>query len=181
MNRIKALLRRFGRDRSGVSAIEFALLLPLMLTIYLGTAEVTQGIAVDKLVKLNASTITNLVAQYTTISTSRDMPDLFKATSQIMAPYPGLSPATVVSCVNIDASGVAKVGWSQPSSGATARAQGSLVTLPAALRKPNTQLIMGESSLAYHSALQFFPMGTWNLYAVTYMFPRASTNIVQTT
>ncbi|MGZ3276249.1 MAG: TadE/TadG family type IV pilus assembly protein [Phenylobacterium sp.] len=179
MSRIEALLRRFGRDRSGVSALEFALIAPLMLTVYLGTVEVTQGLAMDRLVKLNASTITNLVAQYTTISTSRDMPDLFKATSQIMAAYPTAAPATVVSCISIDKNGNPTVAWSQ-TSGGTARTVGSSVTLPAALKKPNTQLIMGETTMSYHSAIQFIPIGTWNLYGVTYMFPRASTNIVLT-
>jgi Flp pilus assembly protein TadG len=176
MNPIEKLLRRYGRDRSGVSAVEFALLAPLMLTLYLGSFEVTQGLAMDKLVKLNASTITNLVAQYTTISASRDMPDLFAATSKIMAPYPTASPVTVVSCIAIDAKGKATIAWSQASSGA-ARTVGNSVTLPTALDKPNTQLILGETSMPYHSPIQFLPLSTWNLYAATFMFPRASSTI----
>lgn len=174
MSPIERLLRRFDRDRSGVSALEFALIAPLMLTIYLGTVEVTQGLAMDKLVKLNAATITNLVAQYTTISTSRDMPDLFAATAQIMAPYPSASPSTIVSCVAIDQNGNPTIAWSQASAGATARTKGQSVSLPAALKKPNTQVIMGETAMPYRSAIQFVPIGTWNLYAVTYMYPRAS-------
>jgi Flp pilus assembly protein TadG len=177
MNPIKSVLRRFLRDRSGVSAVEFALLLPLMLSVYLGTFEVTQGLAVDRLVKLNSSTITNLVAQYTTISASRDMPDLFTATSKIMANNPAAtSPSTIVSAISIDASGSATVTWSQ-ASGGTARTVGQVITLPTALDKPNTQVIMGETSLAYRSQIQFLPIGTWNLYAKTYMFPRASSAI----
>lgn len=176
MSPIESLLRRFRRDRSGVSAIEFALIAPLMLTLYLGTYEVTQGLAMDRLVKLNASTITNLVAQYTTISASRDMPDLFAATAEIMAPYPSASPVTVVSCIAIDAKGNATVAWSQ-ASGGQARTVGQPVTLPAALDKPNTQIILGETSMPYRSAIQFVPLGTWNLYAAAYMFPRASSAI----
>ena len=176
MNPIETLLRRFGRDQSGVSALEFALIAPLMLTVYLGTFEVTQGIAMDRLVKLNASTITNLVAQYTTISASRDMPDLFAATGQIMKPYPGATPTTVVSCISIDAKGNATIAWSQ-ASGGSARNVGQTVTVPAALDKPNTQLILGETSMPYRSAIQFLPIGTWNLYASAYMFPRASSAI----
>ena len=38
-------LVRFARDRRGVSAVEFAMLLPLMLTLYLGTVEISQGVA----------------------------------------------------------------------------------------------------------------------------------------
>jgi len=179
MSRIESLLRRFGRDRSGVGAVEFALIAPLMLTIYLGTFEVTQGLAQDRLVKQNSSTITNLVAQYTTISASRDMPDLFAATAQIMAPYPSATPATVVSCISIDAKGNATVAWSQ-ASGGTARTVGQTMTLPAALDQPNTEVILGETTMPYHSPIQFLPIGTWNLYAATYMFPRASSTITLT-
>jgi len=180
MSPISNLLRRFGRDQSGVSALEFALIAPLMLTVYLGTFEVTQGIAMDRLVKLNASTITNLVAQYTTISSSRDMPDLFAATGQIMKPYPQAAPVTVVSCISIDAQGNATIAWSQ-SSGGSSRKVGQAVTVPAALDKPNTQLILGETTMPYKSPIQFLPIGTWNLYAATYMFPRASSAITLTT
>lgn len=180
MNPIKNQLRRFGRDQSGLGALEFALIAPLMLTVYLGTFEVTQGLAMDRLVKLNASSITNLVAQYTTISASHDMPDLFAATAKIMAPYPNASPATVVSCITIDASGHATVAWSQ-ASGGSARPVGQAITLPAALDKPSTEVILGETTLAYNSPIQFVAIGTWNLYAATYMFPRASNVINLTT
>src|SRR5215469_2912666 len=166
MSPIETLLRRFGRDQSGLGAVEFALLAPLMLAIYLGTFEVTQGLAMDRLVKLNASTITNLVAQYTTISASRDMPDLFAATAKVMAPYPSASPATVVSCIAIDSKGIATVAWSQ-ASGGSARQVGQPITLPPALDKPNSQVILGETTMPYHSAIQFLPLGTWNLYAAT--------------
>ncbi len=180
MNPIETLLRRFRRDQSGVGAVEFALIAPLMLTFYLGTFEVTQGLAMDRLVKLNASTITNLVAQYTTISASRDMPDLFAATGKIMASYPSAAPVTVVSCIAIDSKGNATVAWSQ-ASGGSARPVGQSITLPAAIDKPNTQVILGETTMPYHSPIQFLPLGTWNLHGATYMFPRASSNINLTT
>lgn len=32
-------LRRFARDRSGVSALEFAIVLPFMLLLYIGSVE----------------------------------------------------------------------------------------------------------------------------------------------
>jgi hypothetical protein len=34
---------RFGRDRRGVSAVEFALLAPIMITLYFGCVEVSDG------------------------------------------------------------------------------------------------------------------------------------------
>lgn len=182
MNPIEAFLRRFHRSRSGVSAVEFALILPAMLTLYLGDFEITQGLALDRLVKLNASTITNLVAQYTTISASNDIPDIMAATSQILEPYPTAKTqaVTVVSLITIDGSGKATVTWSQAHNGA-ARPTGQVVTVPTTLDQPNTVLVLGETSMPYTSPTQFLPLPTWNLYGSTYMAPRASSTINLTT
>ena len=178
MNPIEAFLRRFRRARSGASAVEFALILPAMLTLYLGTYEVTQGLALDRLVKLNATTVTNLVAQYTSISATHDMPDVLAASSQILSPYPttATKAVTVVSLLSIDASGKATVSWSQAQNG-TARPVGQAITVPTALAKPNTTLVFGETSMPYKSPIQFLPLATWNLYGSTYMAPRSSTTI----
>lgn len=176
MNPIRRLLKRFGRDRAGVGAVEFALMAPVMLSLYMGTYEVTQGLALDRLVKLNAATVTNLVAQYTSISATKDMPDILAASSQILAPYYSTKAVTVVSCITIDASGKATVLWSRALNGAQ-RPAGQVVTVPAALNIPNTELVLGESSVPYQSPLQFVPIGTWNLSGSAYMLPRASTNI----
>ena len=50
-------------DERGVSAVEFAMLLPLMLTLYLGAVEISQGIGADRKVTLTARTVADLVSQ----------------------------------------------------------------------------------------------------------------------
>ena len=52
--RLITLLRSFKRDRDGASAIEFAILAPLLITLYLGCVEITDGIAADRKVTLTA-------------------------------------------------------------------------------------------------------------------------------
>ena len=37
-----------ARDQRGISVVEFALLLPLMVTLYLGVVEISQGISADR-------------------------------------------------------------------------------------------------------------------------------------
>ncbi len=68
--RARRPLRRLLRDERGVSAVEFAMLLPLMITLYLGGVEVSQGIAVDRKVTLVARSLGDLVAQSTTVTNS---------------------------------------------------------------------------------------------------------------
>jgi len=79
-------IARFATDRSGVSAVEFAMLLPLMITLYLGTVEISQGVAIDRKVTLTSRTIADLTSQVSTIATS-DMTNVFDAASSVIAPY----------------------------------------------------------------------------------------------
>src|SRR5215475_8949091 len=66
------LVARFGEDQRGVSAVEFAMLLPLMLTLYLGTAEISLAVGTDRKVTLTTRTVADLASQVKNI-TNADM------------------------------------------------------------------------------------------------------------
>ena len=54
MTRALFTLSRLARDRRGVSAVEFALVAPLMIGLYLGCVEISDGVAADRKVTLTA-------------------------------------------------------------------------------------------------------------------------------
>src|SRR5436305_14698896 len=114
LNRIAARarrsLRRFGQDKRGVSAVEFAMLLPLMVTLYIGGVEVSSAIAVDRKVTLVARTVGDLVAQSTSVNAT-DMTNLLDAASSVEQPYSSSLVQVTVSRVDVDANGVARVIW----------------------------------------------------------------------
>jgi len=58
--RMRQVHRRFARDRRGVSAVEFALLAPVMIGLYIGCVEISDGVAADRKVSLIAATLANL-------------------------------------------------------------------------------------------------------------------------
>jgi Flp pilus assembly protein TadG len=162
--------RRFARDERGVSAVEFALLSPLMIGLYLGCVELSQGIGIDRKVTLTAGAMANLAAQVSTISTS-DMSNILAASSSVMAPY-STGPLTItLSCLNIDDKSAVKVKWSV-TQGGTARAVGSSVVIPAALIVPNTQLLFSEVAYAYKPIIGYTITGTLTLSDKMYMSPR---------
>src|SRR5262245_25125894 len=109
--RARRPVRRLLRDKRGVSAVEFAMLLPLMVTLYLGGVEVSQAVAIDRKVTLISRSLGDLVAQATTV-TNNDMTNILNATAAIIVPYQDSKLKIVVSSVAIDAAGVAKVAWS---------------------------------------------------------------------
>src|SRR3981081_487815 len=54
---------RLASDQRGVSSVEFAMLLPLMITLYLGTVEVSQGVGIDRKVTMGSRTVAGLASQ----------------------------------------------------------------------------------------------------------------------
>jgi len=176
--RARRPVRRLLRDKRGISAVEFAMLLPLMVTLYLGGVEVSQAVAIDRKVTLTARSLGDLVAQATTVTNS-DMTNILNATAAIIVPYQDSKLKIVVSSVAIDAQGVAKVAWSDTKNG-TARAVGSTVTLPAALNTASTTLIWAESQYLYTPTIGYVITGSMTLKDQIYMRPRLSDAVTRT-
>jgi Flp pilus assembly protein TadG len=78
-------LLSFARDRRAISAVEFAMLLPLMVTLYLGVIEVSQGVGIDRKVTLTTRTMADLASRVTSINNA-DMSNLLGASAAVMAP-----------------------------------------------------------------------------------------------
>ena len=171
-------LQRLASDERAVSAVEFALLLPLMLTLYLGSVEISQGIAADRKVTLTARSVGDLVSQVTSINNA-GMTDSLKAASAVMAPYPTTNLKVTVTSVSIDATGKATVDWSDTLNG-TARAKGATVTLPPALNVINTSLIWSEAEYVYTPVIGHVISGALTLKDQIYMRPRLSTTVART-
>jgi Flp pilus assembly protein TadG len=140
-------LQGLAGDERGISAVEFALLLPLMVTLYLGVVELSQGIAADRKVTLTARTVADLVAQVSSTSTS-DMTNSLNAAGAVMAPFSTNNLKVTVTSVSIDANNKATVAWSCTLNG-TKRAVGATVSLPSALNVASTSLIWSEVSYTY--------------------------------
>jgi Flp pilus assembly protein TadG len=175
---LSALLRRFRRDGGGVSAVEFALVLPLLLSLYIGSMEVSQGIAADRKVTLMARTVADLASQVSTI-TNADMNNLLNASAAVMQPYSASALKITVSSVVVDAQGRATIAWSDTRNG-TARTPGAAVSLPAALLVPNTSLVWGEAEYTYTPAVGYVVTGPLALKDQIYMRPRLSATVART-
>ncbi|MGI8525902.1 MAG: TadE/TadG family type IV pilus assembly protein [Pseudolabrys sp.] len=171
-------LARLAHDRRGVSAVEFALLAPLMIGLYLSGVEISQGIGIDRKVTITAGAMANLVAQNTSVSDT-DIATFFNAASTIMAPYSTTPLKVTVSCLSIDSTGKVTVSWSD-TKGGTARAVGSVVSIPSALAVPSTSIIFAEVSYGYTPTIGHTISGTLTLSDQMYMTPRQSSTVKRT-
>lgn len=175
---IRHCLAQLRSDERGVSAVEFALLLPLMVALYLGTVEISQAISADRKVTLTSRTVADLISQVSSINNA-GMTDVLNASSSVMAPFKTTTLKVVVSCISIDANNNATVTWSDTLNG-TARSVGSTVTLPAALNIANSTLIWSEVSYVYTPAIGYIITGSLTLKDQLYMAPRLSNSVTRT-
>jgi Flp pilus assembly protein TadG len=172
---LRSLLRRFARDDAAVSAIEFAIALPFMLLLYIGGAELGDGLQVQFRVTQIARTVTDLASQYIMIESS-DMSTILAAASTVVAPYSSSNMAITLSEVTTNAQGQGTITWSCSLNG-TARTVGSSVTLPSSLQTGNISLVWGEATYAFTPPVGYVVTGTINMYQAFYFYPRQVNSI----
>lgn len=150
---------RFGADRRGIAAIEFAFIVPLLLVMYFVTMEASQAIETSKKVSRIGSMVADLVTQQNTI-TKADLDAIMKIGNSTLKPYNRSDPKIVITAIEVttDTTPKVQVVWSRKLlNGATSpdAAKTSTTTIPTALNVKGTFLIRVESDLAYE------PIITW--------------------
>lgn len=170
-------IRRLVRERRAVSAVEFALILPVMLTLFLGGTEITQGITIKRKTTIATRTIGDLVAQGTNI-TNDELTAIFAATSAVLAPYSAANLKMTISSVVVDADNQATIVWSDGYNGATPHTDGEIITLPNGLNAfPNTSLIWAEAEYTYTPAIGYVITGSLHLKDKLYLRPRLTKEV----
>jgi Flp pilus assembly protein TadG len=174
-----AFLRRLRKDRRGVSAVEFALIAPVMILFYFGMAELTQAMMAQRRNSHIASAIGDLVTQSSSVS-SAEIADIFTIGSAIMKPFPGGNAIKIrVTSITVDNTGTAKVDWSDAQV-LTPASVGAVIALPDGLVANGETVIKAESEYAYVSPSNFvMPSGT-TFTETFYLRPRKSDAIART-
>ena len=165
-------LRRLAGERSGLAATEFALLLPLMLGLYLGAVELGNALTINRKVTHVTSSLSDLVTQSRTISNA-DMKNILDAAASVIVPYSTGLLRIKVSGVSIDSTGKATVTWSDARND-TPLPKNSTITLPAAVKQPNTFLVTAEVHYSYTPMIGYVLTGTFDLKDQFYLRPRLS-------
>jgi Flp pilus assembly protein TadG len=159
-----ALFRKVARlrdDVAGVSAVEFAFLLPIMILLFVGGTQWTEAITIKRKVQLVARTIGDLVAQDTGVNDA-EMASIFSASNAVIQPFAAGTLQVIVSRVDIDANGNAKIGWSDSYPTGAARAVNTSVTLPwnagtikNTMNMANTAMVWSEATFVYTPPVAF--------------------------
>lgn len=120
-----------------------------------------QLVMVNRKVTQLTSALSDLTARVQSVSPA-EVENIFNAAQTILMPYDYNNASMVIANVVIDATGVAKVCWSNERNG-VAPGRGTTVIVPDSVRVPNTSVIMAHASYKYTPNLGYVITGTLTL------------------
>jgi Flp pilus assembly protein TadG len=167
---VRGSVARFCRAREGIAATEFALVLPLMITLYFGVITFSDGFAVKQRLQFLARTAADLVGRLPSSPTgalptinAAEITNVALASAAILTPYDpaGLTIALASVVVRLNNGNLeGRVCWSaarkivNQSTVATAAipahlAQNALVAVPAGFAVPGASYLVSEVGHVY--------------------------------
>lgn len=152
--RLHARLRRFARDKSGLAALEFALIAPMMLFLLFGSVELTNALNTAKRVENVSASLADVVSRDTAV-TDEELEDLWGAIEPLMFPDTAVGVRARITSITIESEDEARVVWSEGHGGMAPRAEDSLVTLPDDMMAPGRSVILAEVTYRYDPVIDF--------------------------
>jgi Flp pilus assembly protein TadG len=148
-------VRRLRRDEDGTAVVEFALILPFLLLLFLGSIEASSLITVDRRVNVISGTLGDLVARTEDSINASTLTDYFTAAQNIIFPYPTGTLTQAVTFVEVAANGTTKVLWSCAYNGGTARTVDSAYALPTKMNELSRDgwIVVSETTYSYTPVL----------------------------
>ncbi len=169
------VLRRLVGHDGGMAAVEFALILPILVVLWIGGVEVTQALSVDRRLNNLATAIGDLTARSKTMCNAK-IDAIFDIAPGALEPFSTNGLAMRVTAVDMDNDGNAQVRWT--------RSEGSIPTgtyqpndsmngvVPESLRAPNSQIIVAEAYYTYQPAIGYVITGNLQLDDRMFFVPR---------
>ena len=168
---------RFAKDSEGMAAVEFSFILPIMVLLWLGGSEMTLMLGTDRKVIGLASAIGDITSRSKEITHSQ-VDSLFGLATPSMYPQSADDTEMIITAVDMDNDGNATVTWSRTQNG-TAYSAGATMNskIPAALRVPDTQIIMAEVLHPHLPRIGYRITGTVDLEKTMFFTPRVSETV----
>jgi Flp pilus assembly protein TadG len=173
-------LARLVRDRRGIAATEFALILPILVMFSAGTIEYSRLIMINQKLQSGAFILADLTARDKTLS-EEQLENIFLAIDNVIQPFDFASDGkAIVTSVGVDASDDAEVNWQREGEGDLAATSeigeaGGTATLP-----DDLEVSEGETVIAAEVFYSFEPLfgiglAPRTIYKVSYYKPRLGT------
>jgi len=139
MRALARLCRRFAVSTRGIAAVEFAMIVPVLLLLLLASFDAGRAIALYMKVRAAAFTLASITNQFSTSTNSiqtATMTTITNASARVLDPYPLTAAVEKITLIKATSLTAATVSWSYSLNG-TAYTQGTTWTLPSQFRTMN--------------------------------------------
>ncbi len=176
----RSCLQRWKSDKRGVAAIEFAMIVPIMLALFIGSIEFSQAITVDRRITQIASSTADLVAREKTISDVQ-LGNVMDIAKVLMQPYTTSPLRITLTSVGANIGVATRTGvcWSYNfQGGAATYAKGQSYTLPAGIVDAGGSVVVAEVLYNYTPLIfSTYMPGITTLKDKFFLKPRISSQI----
>lgn len=174
MMALRTFFRRFFRQDKGVSAVEFALISPVLILGFLGSVELCNTLVADRKITNVASSVADLIAQEVEI-TDGELADIFAAAEALLAPLPADSLAITVESV-VDEGDRIRVRWTETYNGGAGTGG---TNVPEGILTEDASVIRVRTSYTYETQTGYFIAETFTFTDQFYARPRRSVEVTR--
>lgn len=165
-------LHRLAADQKGASAVEFALIFPILFLLHVGAAEALQAYVAQRNVAHIATAMADITARNRTVSTA-DLADVMGASVTMMHPFPNVRLQQRVSSLSADSNGTISTDWTSKKdyvlTGSPKVPQGYL--------RANESVIVTDVIYDYQPSFGMFLPDTIRFTRHAYVRPRLSAKV----
>lgn len=163
-------MRGFQRDERGVSAVEFALLAPVMIIIFFGVSVFCMGFMAHKRMAHTNSAVADMVAQSASVD-GDDLDDILSVGVLLMQPFPESTLDIRVTSVTRKG-GRDLIDWSRGREYAARKKGDTYPGIPAGLIAEGEGLIVTEAAYDHQSPVDYFLPSVTKFEAIHFVRPR---------
>ena len=172
-------VRGLRYNEQGISAVEFALIAPLLIVLYLGAIELSLLMEVDRRITQTTASLGDLTARLSTVTDS-DMTEMFAAAKIMMQPYDATTAGMRITSIVDKGDGNPKVAWSDAHV-LSPYEPGTTVDLPDGIMPSPGSIILAEVQYNYESKFGYIIPSTKLLTDKFYLRPRRVSEIARVT
>jgi Flp pilus assembly protein TadG len=171
-------LQKFIRNQNGTVIVEFAFIVPIMITLFMGVFEVTRVVSAYMRLANAAQVMADLVAQQTNVSnTSLSMTDFCTGSQDAMLPLSGASLKVAVSSVTHGSSSTSQ-DWSDVTCNSATAISNPTTLASSLVPNVNDSVIIVQATYAYTSPISYVLKASYTLTQTAFARPR---NVVTVT
>ena len=177
LSRLRGRMSRFASDAKGTASVEFVIIAPFFIAMFLGLAAAAQGQNMSTKVAQVAATVSDVISQAPALSKAQ-IDAAMKAGEAIAGANDANNIEIVVAGVIVNNNGTTQVAWARGVNSNSIPTVGAPYTLPPDLTSESGFVVAAKTAYTYVPNVGTAFVPSFNLDSEFFYIPRVSTTTV---